>query len=112
MHVILFQDTTTTIHILSIRTDEISLRKACQLSQAPPYARAYDVNNKNRVRLRRAHRAISLLSFMDRNKVPRVEGRLVLAESRQHCLAVAAYGFVSQRRRESCWQSRHLQREV
>lgn len=65
MHVMLFQNTTTTVHILSTRTDGISLRKACQLNQAPPCARAYDVNNKNRVRLRRAHRAISLLSFMN-----------------------------------------------
>ena len=51
MHVMLFQNTTTIIHILSTGTDGNSLRKACRLSQNPPCPRAFDVNNKKRVRL-------------------------------------------------------------
>lgn len=66
MHVMLFQNTTITIHTLSARTDGNSLRKARRLSQDPPCPRTYDANNKDRVCLRRMHRAISPLSFVNR----------------------------------------------
>lgn len=76
MHVILFQKTTTTIHILGARTNSNSLRKARRLSRDHPFPRAHDVNNKNRVRLRRVYRAISPLSFV--NRIERRELKEVL----------------------------------
>lgn len=65
MHVMLFQNTTTTYYSYIERNGN-SWRKTRRLSQDPPCPRAYDVDNINRVRLRRVHRAISSLSFVNR----------------------------------------------
>jgi hypothetical protein len=54
-----------TVHVLSAKTDEISLKKARRLGQDFPYPRAYDVNHKHGVLLRGARRAISPLSFVN-----------------------------------------------